>query len=762
MAASIGAVTSSAASALQWGRRHGPRRRGDTPPRAPRTARASEAPPPSFEETEAILRRASEAPPPSFEETEAILRRASEARTEGGPPPGFERTMLWSDDQKKFVNAGEPQTRLDDPCLQGLTIEPGEVISRINKARGKGGRLDLTGIGLTKVPDEVWTLTDLTDLQLSNNKITRIPDDVGNLTELERLGLAGNRLTEIPEGIGGCECLEGLWAHGNLIGRVPDAVGRCERLRHLMLAGNRIRELPASLGDCKYLEELSVPGNRLESLPETIGGAYMLRVIDVHGNRIARLPDSIARLKSLEELSAQGNLLTSIPDDVGEMRRLVRLNVAENELSSLPKGLGDAAMMTTLWCYGNPALRSLPMSLAKNVSLKSVWCEGCDALEGDGVRELVEALPTRKGGVAATIGLDLAQCTRAGLKIRPATELDVNAAGGLACEHPHVTVSEIPGGGGGVGGGDGNNPGADAPNAPGRYSRGYFKHVRWTEDADAPVLIVAFGSAPGVPNWGGLLRKLRKDVLARGVACAGGAGADAAAAVEAAAVGFDVLYVADVTRSWYHGGGIGGGTASNDEAERSWREGIEGIAGRYARVLNLGDSMGASAALLFADVADHAVAFCPQVDLVSASIRPGRSARWMRYFRKRLVAAVDRAVTGPRRSRVEIHSGTWEHDLAQADFVPDAVGRDRIDAEGLALNVVLHQVDNHRLALALEEGDELLPMVRKAYHTQLAAARAGDGGGGDATRAPLSGANEAKGADAISLKSFKPGVRLPN
>jgi len=92
--------------------------------------------------------------------------------------------MLWNDETKKFVNAGEPATKLDDPCLQGLTITPGEVISRIDKARGRGGRLDLTGIGLTKVPDEVWTLTDLTDLQLSNNKITRIPDDVGNLREL--------------------------------------------------------------------------------------------------------------------------------------------------------------------------------------------------------------------------------------------------------------------------------------------------------------------------------------------------------------------------------------------------------------------------------------------------------------------------------------------------------------------------------------------------------------------------------------------------
>ena len=237
-----------------------------------------------------------------------------------------------------------------------------------------------------------------------------------------------------------------------------------------MLAGNRNRELPASLGDCKYLEELSVPGNRLESLPETIGGAYMLRVIDVHGNRIARLPDSIARLKSLEELSAQGNCLTSIPDDVGEMRRLVRLNVAENELSSLPKGLGDAAMMTTLWCYGNPALRSLPMS-----SPRTCRCGACGARgatrRGRRVRALVEALPTRKGAWARRSS-STSRSAPARLKIRPATALDANAPGGLACDHPHGPSRKF----------REKKAGADSPNAPGRYSRGYFKHVRWTED----------------------------------------------------------------------------------------------------------------------------------------------------------------------------------------------------------------------------------------------------------------------------------------
>jgi len=52
------------------------------------------------------------------------------------------------------------------------------------------------------------------------------------------------------------------------------------------------------------------------------------------------------------------------------------------------------------------------------------------------------------------------------------------------------------------------------------------------------------------------------------------------------------------------------------------------------------------------------------------------------------------------------------------------------------VRVVQHKVDNHRLALALEEAGELLPLVRAAVHHQLAAAgvTAGDapesGGGG--------------------------------
>ena len=55
---------------------------------------------------------------------------------------------------------------------------------------------------------------------------------------------------------------------------------------------------------------------------------------------------------------------------------------------------------------------------------------------------------------------------------------------------------------------------------------------RATENA----LVVAFGSAPGVPNWGGMLKR---------VELAGAADPDWQS--------FDVLFVVDGARSWYNG-----------------------------------------------------------------------------------------------------------------------------------------------------------------------------------------------------------------
>ena len=668
--------------------------------------------------------------------------------------------MLWDNDQRKFVDGGCTTTRLDDPCLQGLSITPQEVIERIHKAKGPGGRLDLTGVGLREVPSEVWTLTDLADLQLSNNKLTSLPEGLGNLKDLERLGLAGNRLRRLPESIGNCVKLEGLWAHGNVLGSLPTTIGKCAWLRHLMLAGNRLRVLPDGLGHLDALEELSVPGNRLSAVPETIVGCVSLRALDLHGNALETLPDAMGtRCRALEDVSVQGNNLRSIPDSLCDARRLKRLNVAENALESLPERLGDAMMLTQLWVYANPRLRALPRSLAANVSLKQIWAEGC-ALDGDGggdgsdlkaymsfaaeggsARAPRAPGPGRRPAGARRDGRDQSRAVRA-RRARRRREL---VAGGRRAGHaPGLLQAREMGRAERGGANDGRF---------GRFGRRFGRRFK-----RARVLIVAFGSAPGVPNWGGLLKKLRDDVRAR-ANNVGGAGAGAAAAVAAARVGFDVLYVADTARSWYGGSGFGDGDAG-ETAERRWRGAIAEISRRYGRVVHLGDSMGASAALLFADLADVSLAFCPQVDLVSASIRPGRSAPWMRRYEGAMIAAVRRAVREG--SKVVVHTGSWAHDVDQAAAVLRGLGSDDLTAfedarTGGSVTTVTHHVDNHRLALALEEGGELLPIVRLALHEQIAAAASG--GGGDETRPDAEKNVGGGGIDDIALKKFNPTVR---
>ena len=208
-------------------------------------------------------------------------------------------------------------------------------------------------------------------------------------------------------------------------------------------------------------------GNQLRALPD-LGSLPLLRDIDLHGNAIERLPEDMSGLRALESLSVQGNRLKKIPKSLTTLRRLRALNLAENEIELLPDEISEMMMLTSLWLYSN-ALLSIPETMQKMPSLRQMWIEGNDALNGDALDAFVSAMSGHK--TLATFGVDQRQSAK------------------MRARDQFITVAETP-------------EGAPA---------GYFKLVRWNgsedEDArvDAPVLVVSFGSAPGVPNWGGCL-----------------------------------------------------------------------------------------------------------------------------------------------------------------------------------------------------------------------------------------------------------------
>ncbi|GBG71064.1 hypothetical protein CBR_g8363 [Chara braunii] len=274
---------------------------------------------------------------------------------------------------------------------------------------------------------------------------------------------------------------------------------------------------------------------------------------------------------------------------------------------------------------------------------------------------------------------------------------------------------------------------------------GYFKVTRHSEagvtDGDlAQLLVVAFGSAPGVPNWGGLLKRVKNCLESKGFPAA-----------------FDTLYVVDPRRSWYShskrgtasllcdddddhasaalpspdglffnpssscslvnqesqskkGGAIStrGATAKQFGPESYYFKELSASVKGYRRVIMLGDSMGASAALMFSQLATAVMAFCPQVDLTSASIRPSRSDAWFQSFRDNLLSAASSSSAS-----ITVHCGDWSHDLNQAQMLPKP-----------QVQVVTHPINDHRLAKALNEQGRLVPLVAELIEKEISEAYA--------------------------------------
>ena len=59
--------------------------------------------------------------------------------------------------------------------------------------------MDYHGKGIELFPAEILEMTDLKQLDLSNNKITEVPTEIENLKSLMVLNLSGNKIYEMPD-----------------------------------------------------------------------------------------------------------------------------------------------------------------------------------------------------------------------------------------------------------------------------------------------------------------------------------------------------------------------------------------------------------------------------------------------------------------------------------------------------------------------------------------------------------------------------------
>ncbi|MDO8521600.1 MAG: leucine-rich repeat domain-containing protein [bacterium] len=100
--------------------------------------------------------------------------------------------------------------------------------------------LDLSGQGLIKTPEYIFTRIGLEELDLSDNALDgALQSQVGQLRNLKVLDLSNNNFTGVPAEVGQLRDLEVLDLSDNLLTGLPYELGNLSKLKVLDLSGNK-------------------------------------------------------------------------------------------------------------------------------------------------------------------------------------------------------------------------------------------------------------------------------------------------------------------------------------------------------------------------------------------------------------------------------------------------------------------------------------------------------------------------------------------
>ncbi|XP_062115779.1 probable LRR receptor-like serine/threonine-protein kinase At1g56140 isoform X2 [Humulus lupulus] len=296
----------------------------------------------------------------------------------------FEQWMIKANTQQWNIS-GEPCSgaALDD----SIDIDSFNPFIKCNCNFNNGSLCHITKLKVQKmnvagpIPEELWTLTFLNDLNLGNNFLTgSLSPSIGNLINMKTLALSANALSgEVPKELGLLTELFYLYfSVNNFSGPLPPELGNLNKLEHLSGVSG---EIPSTYENLKSLEAVFASDTELTGkIPDFIGSWSNLTTLVFQGNSFQgpipstfanltslvqlRLSDIsnassslafVANMKSLETLELRNNdIIGSIPWNIGELTRLKHLDLSFNKLNGqIPDSLFNMSALQALFLGNN-------------------------------------------------------------------------------------------------------------------------------------------------------------------------------------------------------------------------------------------------------------------------------------------------------------------------------------------------------------------------------------------------------------------------
>ncbi|KAL0930226.1 serine threonine protein kinase [Colletotrichum truncatum] len=201
--------------------------------------------------------------------------------------------------------------------------------------------LDLSGTGLSSLPDDISQLHKLKILFLSDCNFNTFPRQLAACAQLEMVAFRSNCMATIPEDALPLK-LRWLILTNNCIDTLPKSIGRCSRLQKCMLAGNRLTRLPDEMSACNKLGLLRLSANNFEELPSWLFKLPELSFLSVAGNPCCAvtLEQELAQLRKVawHDLEFEGLLGHGASGDIFKARWMPADSVVNEVAVKLFKG----------------------------------------------------------------------------------------------------------------------------------------------------------------------------------------------------------------------------------------------------------------------------------------------------------------------------------------------------------------------------------------------------------------------------------------
>ncbi|KAI8553180.1 hypothetical protein RHMOL_Rhmol06G0324100 [Rhododendron molle] len=229
------------------------------------------------------------------------------------------------------------------------------------------------------IPDELWSLTSLSNLNLGQNYLTGpLSSSIANLTQMQYLSLGINSLSgEVPKALGNLTNLIVLSFSSNYFsGPLPSELGKLTKLEQLYIDSSGVSgAIPSTYAALQNMKNLRFQGNSFEGpIPPSFSNLTNLTSLMISdlSNGSSTSLEFLKDMMSLNTLILRNNNISgSIPSNIGDYQSLSLLDLSFNNLAGrIPDSLFNLSSLSYLFLGNNKLNETLPAQ--KSTSLRNI------------------------------------------------------------------------------------------------------------------------------------------------------------------------------------------------------------------------------------------------------------------------------------------------------------------------------------------------------------------------------------------------------